>query len=957
MLTKPQFFYDHTTKQAIGFQNPFYLKKAQQLEPKLYDGNVIKNTSAIVIPDSEETLMHAEESRSKMLLKLKDSTMLEKKVNTTPVDYPVLNQLSQDFKTRFVPQTKLSAEQAFWSQKSVNSSDPTLSSRPPKVEVPKELPKVSMLNTSLKKLKHHLAGFDMVVKERTTTTAITEGSWGKLKGKALVDNDTTKYPSDPEMLKIDMEPITPKLLNKHTAHSAYIKHTQEEATVLRDLVEHVKKIPLDSFLKESCLVKPSTSASGSQPSGNTKKDKIQQTRSSTQNNKVEAHPKKVKSSLKNKNCVVAPKGTANVQHSKLNAKSELKCVKCNGCMLSDNHDLNLGQSKTTVPTAHIGYSNRVSATKKEPVNLGIHSFLMFPSSTLDELLTSTLVQLNSEMITWQRYWDMVIIKLGMLRYQGFTIHGLVRGLPKLKFEKDHMSSACAMGKSKKKSHKPKSEDTNQEKLYLLHMDHCGPMRVASVNGKKTDWDILFQPLFDELLTPPSSVDCPAPEVIALITKAVAPEPSASTDSPSSTTVDQDAPSPNVAHMNNDPLFGIPIPKNDSEASSPSDIIPTVVHTAAPNSEYVTKWTKDHPLENIIGELKRPVSIILQLHEQALFCYYDAFLTSVEPKNYKDALTQAFLKNKARLVAHGYCQEDGIDFEESFAQVARLDAIRIFLAYAAHMNMIVYQIDVKTTFLNGILRKEVYVSQPVGLQISQSPRGIFLNQSKYALESLKKYGMDSSDPVDTPMVEKSKLDEDTQGKAVDPIHYHGMIGTLMYLTASRPDLTFAICMCARYQAKPTEKHLHAVKRIFKYLRGTVNRGLWYPKDSSIALTAYADADHAGCQDTKQSTSGCMQLLGDRLVSWLSKGRKALRYLVQKLNILPCLAVHIDIIFHFIKEQVENGVVELYFVNTEYQLADIFTEALYRERIEFLINKMGMRSFTPETLKQLTDETEE
>ncbi|GKA53250.1 retrovirus-related pol polyprotein from transposon TNT 1-94 [Tanacetum coccineum] len=410
-------------------------------------------------------------------------------------------------------------------------------------------------------------------------------------------------------------------------------------------------------------------------------------------------------------------------------------------------------------------------------------------------------------------------------------------------------------------------------------------------------------------------------------------------------------------MNNDPLFGIPIPKNDSEASSPSDIIPTVVHTAAPNSEYVTKWTKDHPLENIIGELKRPVSIILQLHEQALFCYYDAFLTSVEPKNYKDALTQAFLKNKARLVAHGYCQEDGIDFEESFAQVARLDAIRIFLAYAAHMNMIVYQIDVKTTFLNGILRKEVYVSQPVGLQISQSPRGIFLNQSKYALESLKKYGMDSSDPVDTPMVEKSKLDEDTQGKAVDPIHYHGMIGTLMYLTASRPDLTFAICMCARYQAKPTEKHLHAVKRIFKYLRGTVNRGLWYPKDSSIALTAYADADHAGCQDTKQSTSGCMQLLGDRLVSWLSKGRKALRYLVQKLNILPCLAVHIDIIFHFIKEQVENGVVELYFVNTEYQLADIFTEALYRERIEFLINKMGKRSFTPETLKQLVDETKE
>ncbi|GKD23446.1 hypothetical protein Tco_1225149, partial [Tanacetum coccineum] len=150
MLTKPQFFYDHTTKQALGFQNPFYLKKAQQLEPKLYVGDIIEKTNPIVIPDSEETLMLAEESRSKMLLKQKDPIMLEKKVNTTPVDYV----------------------------NSVNSLEPNLSSRPTIVEVPKELPKVSMVNTSLKKLKHHLAGFGVVVKERTTPTAITKGSWG-----------------------------------------------------------------------------------------------------------------------------------------------------------------------------------------------------------------------------------------------------------------------------------------------------------------------------------------------------------------------------------------------------------------------------------------------------------------------------------------------------------------------------------------------------------------------------------------------------------------------------------------------------------------------------------------------------------------------------------------------------------------------------------------------------------
>ncbi|GJW05168.1 retrovirus-related pol polyprotein from transposon TNT 1-94 [Tanacetum coccineum] len=362
-----------------------------------------------------------------------------------------------------------------------------------------------------------------------------------------------------------------------------------------------------------------------------------------------------------------------------------------------------------------------------------------------------------------------------------------------------------------------------------------------------------------------------------------------------------------------------------------------------------------------------------------------------------------LKNKARLVARGYRQEEGIDFEESFALVARLEAVRIFLAFAAHMNMIVYQMDVKTAFLNDIMREEVYVSQPDGFvdpdnpnhvyrlkkalyglkqascawydllssfllsqgfskgtvdptlfirreskDILLSPRGIFLNKSKYALESLKKYETKSWDLVDTPMVEKSKLDEDPQGKAVDPTHYCEMVGTLIYLTSSRPYLVYAVCMCARYQARPTEKHLHAIKRIFRYLKGTVNRGLWYSKDSAIALTAFADIDHASCQDTRRSTSVSMQLLGDRLVSWSSKRsqlsdyglafNKIPMYCDNKSVIALCCnnvqhsrSKHIDIRYHFIKEQVENGVVDLYFVKTEYQLADIFTKALCRERI--------------------------
>ncbi|GJS39818.1 retrovirus-related pol polyprotein from transposon TNT 1-94 [Tanacetum coccineum] len=995
----------------------------QQLEPKLYDGNVIKSTSAIVIPDSEETLMLAE------------------------------------------------------------ASHPSPSCRPTKVEVPKELPKVSMVNTSLKKLKHHLAGPQPSLRAREAQSQEKDTVIRKLKErikslsenmnedkikkdieeietinieldhrvtkliaenehlkqtykqlydlikptrKDLADNVVTKNTISPEMLKIDVEPIAPRLLNHRTTHSDYLRHTQEQTAILREITKQEKsQNPLNNSLDSAC--RPICSLIG-----NVTISRVYYVEGLGHN--LFSVGQFCDSNLE----------VAFHQHT---------------CFIRnlEGIDLLTGSRGNNLYTLSLGD--------------------MMPSSPICLLLKA------SKTKSWLCHRRLSHLNFGAINH--LAKHGLVRGLPKLKFEKDHLCSTCALRKSKKKPHKPKSEDTNQEKLYLLHMDLCGPMRVASVNGKKyifviiddysqftwrelgriiktihvdfdeltamasehsrlepalheitpaiissglvpnpppstpfvppsrTDWDLLFQLLFDELLNPPPSVDHPSPEVIAPIAEVVAPKLAASTGSPSSTTVDQDAPSPkenhdlDVAYMNNDPFFGIPIPKNDSEAFSSSDVIPTVVHTAAPNSEHVNKWTKDHPLDNIISKLKRTVFTRLQLYEQALFCYYDAFLSSVETKTYKDALTQAcwieveldelggILKNKARLVARGYRQEEGIDFEESFTP---------------------------TAFLNGILREEVYVSKSDGFVDQDNPnhvyklkkalyglkqapracpRGIFLNQSKYALESLKKYGIESSDPVDTPMVEKSKLDEDPQRKAVDPTHCRGMVGTLMYLTASRPDLTFVVCMCARYQAKPTEKHLHAVKRIFKYLRGTVNRGLWYPKNSSIALIAYVNADHAGCQDTRRSTSRSMQLLGDRLVSWSSKRQKSVvissteaeyialsGYCAQVLwmrsqltdyglgfnkismycdkksavalyynNVQHSRSKYIDVRFHFIKEQVENEVVKLYFVNTEYQLANIFTKALGRERIEFLINKLGMRSFTPKTLKQLADEADE
>ncbi|GJZ42391.1 retrovirus-related pol polyprotein from transposon TNT 1-94 [Tanacetum coccineum] len=353
-------------------------------------------------------------------------------------------------------------------------------------------------------------------------------------------------------------------------------------------------------------------------------------------------------------------------------------------------------------------------------------------------------------------------------------------------------------------------------------------------------------------------------------------------------------------------------------------------------DHLRRWTKDHPLDNIVGNPSRPVSTRKQLASDALWCCFHTELSKVEPKNFKmavieDCWFQAMqdeihefdrlevwelvprpiyvmvialkwiykvkldeygdvLKNKARLVAKGYRQEEGIDFEESFAPVARIEAIRIFIANAATKNMIIYQMDVKTAFLNGDLQEEVFVSQPEGFEdqdnpthvyrlkkalyglkqaprawydtlskfllannffkgaVDPTPRGIFINQAKYALETLKKYGMDLSDPVDTPMVDRLKLDEDLMGIPVDQTRFRGM-------------------------AKPTKKHFEAMKRVFRYLKGTINMDLWYPKDNAMSLTAYADADNAGCQDSRRSTSGSAQFIGDRLVSWSSKKQRS------------------------------------------------------------------------------------
>nr|GEV23757.1 retrovirus-related Pol polyprotein from transposon TNT 1-94 [Tanacetum cinerariifolium] len=1248
MLTKPQFFYDHFTRQALGFQNPCYLKKAQQLEPKLYDGSVIQKTDAIVVRDSKETLILEDESHSKMLQKQKDPMMFEKKVNTKPVDYA----------------------------NSGNSEEPNLSTSTTIVEVSKELPKVSMVNSSLKKHKFHLASFDIVVKERTTAIAITKGEWGFEHTKAcfrdeiipfvkalkelfnsfdqiLIDELTEVQNKNERLLEqamstdivnivvnanvnyacttvngcercVTIETELQRNFIEKECYDKLFKNLQEKVLViialkdtlsklrgkaivneaysrtatLREIVENERLLnPLNTsldyackytkriqelliILKQTCpcinylgtklmamtpknnnkkirftehipssgntpvkttsstnivsntSVLSSTgvnllsSTSGSQPQGNAKKDRIRQTQSKAKKNKLEDHPRTVRPSLNNKKNVVNTKAISSVPNFKLMITTTAIVPLRKPIPLDSN---------TYKPVVTLVYSRKSKAAKKKvPVSnfkinksLVVRIVLWYLDSGCSKHMTGDRSQLinfvqkflgtvkfeNDHVAKIMGYGDYKIGNVTISRV--YFVEGLGHNLfsmgqfcdsdLKVAFRQhtyfilnldgvdlltgsrgnnlytlslqDMMASSpvCLLSKASKTksclwhrrlSHlnfgklQPKADNgifigyARTKKAFqiynrrtrriveTIHVDFDELTTMASersssgpalnkmtpttislglvqkpsssttyVPPSRNDRDLLFQPMFDELLNPPPSVDHEAPEVIASIANVISPVQAESID------VEQDIHDIEVAHMRNDPLFGVPIPDVTSVQSSSTVSPHTVVQPDHQIPQHNSKWTKDYPLHNIIGQLSRPVSTRLKLHEQALFCYYDAFLTSVEPKTYKDALTQSCWREAMQEELNEeevyVSQPDGFVDQDNPNHVYKLKKALYGLKQAPRTwydmlsSFLISQDFSKgsvdpTLFIrrngNDLLMVQIYVDDIIfvastpelcdlfaklmcskfkmsmmgkisfflRLQISQSPRGIFINQSKYALESLKKYDFESCDPVDTPMMEKSKLDEDKEGKA-----------------------------------RPTEKHIHAVKRIFGYLRGTVNRGLWYPKDSSVALTAFADADHAGCQDTRRSTSGSLQFLRERLISWSSKRKKSATISSTKAeyialsgccaqilwmrsqltdyglgfnkipmccdnksaialccnNVQHSWSKHINIRYHFIKDQVERGLIELYFVNTEYQLADLFTKALGRERIEFLINKLGMRSFTPQTLKQLTDEVDE
>nr|GEZ18610.1 Gag-Pol polyprotein [Tanacetum cinerariifolium] len=513
-------------------------------------------------------------------------------------------------------------------------------------------------------------------------------------------------------------------------------------------------------------------------------------------------------------------------------------------------------------------------------------------------------------------WHQRLSHLNFDTINDLARNDLVAGLPKFKYHKEHLFPSCKQGISKRASHPPKPVPNSRQRLHLLHMDLCGPMRIAIINGKRyvlvivddysrytwvhflrskdeapeviikflkgsrvynhrtkkimetmnvsfdelsamafeqhslkpglnSGLDLLFEAMYDDYIGGQPSAT----------TRTVPPtqEPQVCYLSTASTTIADTAPIP----TNSSSLAkNIPITPQDVDELNPNAMVDgnTFVNpfansstsTAASSSHQNVDPSNMHTYaltvstmepKNVKEAMIDPAWINSMQEELLQFKRLDVWVLVPAPDNIspltlkwlfknKHDEEQTVIKNKSRLVVRGYRQEEGINFEESFALIARMEAIRIFLAYAAQKSFTVFQMDVKTAFLHGSLKEDVYVCQPEGFIDANHPSHVYkLKKALYGLKQAPR--------------------------------------------ACRPGIVHATCLCARYQAKPTEKHLKEVKRIFRYLQGTVNTGLWYTKDSGFELTGFSDADYAGCKDTFKSTSGGAQFLGEKLVSWSSK----------------------------------------------------------------------------------------
>ncbi|GJZ17584.1 retrovirus-related pol polyprotein from transposon TNT 1-94 [Tanacetum coccineum] len=997
MLCKPKSFYDEKHKVAIGYKNPVCLARAKQAQSALYNGHVLVTTNhtPTVIHDSEDTRELAEITRNKMLLKMQSPLCVENK------EAPDFNSF---FKIKNLEHQIKEKDNVIRHLKDLVASVNDRSREPYNaVDVTALIEQNDCDRVELEKVKQHYKEF-----------------FNERDNKA----PSTPVPRKKQVTFSDKPGTSSSNTQKHKVHQ-------------RVQLTNIHVLP-------STGVNDSTEASGSKPRSNTKKNRILPAKKENKkevevrlrtNKSVWTKVNRVDSSISSKRVVI------NSNSESVNSASHGMCV------------VNILNSVNATPTVRIVLNKEKTGSGKpkgkrlitvcpRPNGFGkaygayrscfVSGLRLFKSYDGNRSKLMNFVEISSSQLASQNVRFIRTEQYGF-RQQVMSNHTMKGvGICFSKVCSENSSTKRVVGKTKGYRIYNKRTHRLMETIHVTFDDmhqsmapvriSLGPEPILMTPGQlksglaptDKELEMLFQPMLMKHLEQ-SRVNEPVPsatEITAHVVPPVQHQELAEEPTHEDTPINHD-----VLHPSHNLDTGDP---GSAQSSSGN------VNSAEPIQvnyppDHLRRWTKDHPLDNIVGNPSRPVSTRKQLASDALWCCFHTELSKVEPKNFKmavieDCWFQAMqdeihefdrlevwelvphpiyvmvitlkwiykvkldeygdvLKNKARLVAKGYRQEEGIDFEESFAPVARIEAIRIFIANAATKNMIIYQMDVKTAFLNGDLQEEVFVSQPegfedqenpthvyrlkkalyglkqaprawydtlskfllannffkgavdptlftrksgkhillqiyvddiifastdhnacntfsnemsskfqmsmmgqmsffLGLQVSQSPRGIFINQAKYALETLKKYGMDLSDPVDTPMVDRLKLDEDLMGIPVDQTRFRGMVGSLMYLTASRPDLVFAVCMCARYQAKPTKKHFEAIKRVFRYLKGTINMGLWYPKDNAMSTTAYADAGlWRDVKIQEEVRGGSAQFLGDRLVSWSSKKQRS------------------------------------------------------------------------------------